>query len=76
MEDIIERNLVNLNLSDGPNGTVNFQMNYSEDIDRQSPSFLMSVNILRYLESHAISKSFEKVDGKYTEPNTVPAETL
>ena len=72
----MEKNLVNLNFSDGPAGTVNFGMNFAPDIDRQSPAFLLAARVLRYLESEAVTKSFEVIDGEDVQPSTGRERTL
>lgn len=76
MDDVIERNLVHLNFADGPDGTVSFGMQIPGETDRQSRAFLLAVQTLRWLESGAVCKVYEKIDGQLTNPTTLPAETL
>lgn len=71
-----EKDPVHFNFAEGPNGTVAFGAHFVGGFDRTKRTHRFAVNLLHYLESEAVSKSFETVNDEEVAPSTLPAQTL
>lgn len=63
---------VHFNFEQGPDGTIAFGSTWVGGCDRQNLTQLdkFCLNVLKYLESEACSKSFEKVNDQEVLPST------
>lgn len=71
-----EKDLVNFNFAEGPDGTVAFNAVFIGGFDQNKPTHRFAMNLIKYLESEAVSKSFRMVNGEETEVTTLPAVTI
>jgi len=71
-----EQDPVHFNFAQGPNGTVAFNAVFVGGFDQNKAVHRFAMNLMKYLESEAVSKSFEVVNGQETTPSTLPQMTL
>lgn len=71
-----EQDAVHFNFAQGPNGTVAFNAVFVGGFDQNKAVHRFAMNLMTYLESEAVSKSFEVVNGQETIPSTLPQMTL
>lgn len=71
-----ERDPVHFNFAQGPGGTVAFNAVFEGGFDKNKAVHRFAMNLMRYLESEAMSKSFQVVNGEEVVPSTLPERTL
>lgn len=71
-----EQDPVHFNFAQGPGGTVAFNAVFEGGFDKNKAVHRFAMNLMRYLESEAVSKSFQVVNGEEVVPSTLPERTL
>lgn len=73
----MEKDPVHFNFCEGPNGTVAMGLHFvGGGPDRTKRTHRFALNLLKYLESEAMSQSFEVVNGEDVAPSTFPTPVL